>query len=236
MKKLMHLGLLILFCTLRVMAQGTFVYTNNDRTPNTLSAFSAAVDGSLSPVPGSPFTTGGNGGGFRRESHHDCRGEELLYAGTAAATMSALFRSTPFTGVLTSVPGSPFATGGVADSFGMSLTATPDDKFLVVANGASRTISVFSVAANGSLSPVRISIFKRSQWTINQRQGDFGRKISGCILGGQIFMFNISATGALMAVPDHQHRTQERPVLIATAQARSFCGPWRRYEFPGRCF
>src|SRR5262249_16010099 len=46
-------------------AQGapTFVYTNNDRSPNTVTAFAVAANGSLSPVPGSPFLTGGNGAG-----------------------------------------------------------------------------------------------------------------------------------------------------------------------------
>ena len=40
MKKLIHLFLLMVFCTLRVMAQGSFVYTNNDRL--------------LTPSPGFP--------------------------------------------------------------------------------------------------------------------------------------------------------------------------------------
>src|SRR5262249_52945641 len=54
------------FCSASLMAQRTFVYTNNDRSPNSISAFSAAANGSLSPVSGSPFATGGNGaaGGF----------------------------------------------------------------------------------------------------------------------------------------------------------------------------
>jgi 6-phosphogluconolactonase (cycloisomerase 2 family) len=155
MKKLIHLVLLVGFCALRVMAQGTFVYTNNDRTPNTLSAFAAAVDGSLSPVPGSPFATGGSGGGgsvFASNRITTAVVKNFLFAGNGGSDNVSAFSIDPVTGVLTSVPGSPFATGGVAGLSGMSLTTTPDDKFLIVANGSSLNITVFSVAANGALS------------------------------------------------------------------------------------
>src|SRR5712691_4190446 len=43
-------------------AQGNFVYTNDDITgPNTVSAFSVASNGTLAPISGSPFSTGGIG-------------------------------------------------------------------------------------------------------------------------------------------------------------------------------
>src|SRR5215510_10354485 len=37
----------------------SFVYTNNNSTSNSVSAFSVAANGALTPVPGSPFLTGG---------------------------------------------------------------------------------------------------------------------------------------------------------------------------------
>jgi hypothetical protein len=49
-----------------VYAQGNFVYTNDEGLfQNTVSGFSVGPDGSLTPVPGSPFATGGTslGGG-----------------------------------------------------------------------------------------------------------------------------------------------------------------------------
>ena len=66
MQKSAGVFLLTAFCTLTAMAQGTFVYTNNDQVPNSISAFSAAANGTLSSVAGSPFATGGNRsvGGF----------------------------------------------------------------------------------------------------------------------------------------------------------------------------
>src|SRR6516162_9127448 len=156
MKKLSYLFLLTVFCALRVMAQGTFVYTNNDRTPNSISAFSAAANGSLTAIAGSPFATGGNGAGggaFGSNRITTAVVKNFLYVGNSGSNSVSGFSIDPVTGVLTSLPGSPFATGGVAGaSNGMSLTTTPDDKFLIVANGASMTISVFNVAANGTLS------------------------------------------------------------------------------------
>src|SRR5215510_8345503 len=158
MKKLIYLFLLTVFCTVRVMAQGTFVYTNNDRTPNNVSAFSAAANGALSPFAGSPFATGGNGacgGSFAPNRITAAIVKNFLFAGNSGSNNVSGFSINPATGVLTSVPGSPFATGGVAGAVnGMSLTATPDDKFLIAASGMSMTISVFSIAANGALRPV----------------------------------------------------------------------------------
>jgi WD40 repeat protein len=207
MKKLIHLFLLMAFCTLRLMAQGTFVYTNNDRTPNTISAFSADTNGVLSPVAGSPFTTGGNGaggGGFSANRITAAIVKNFLYAGNSGSNNVSAFSIDPATGVLTSVPGSPFATGGVAGvTAGMSLTTTPDDKFLIVANGESKTISVFSVAANGALSLVVGSPFASGATgsLASAKVTSDGKFLAVSSVADGVFMFNISATGALSAIP-----------------------------------
>ena len=206
MKKLIYLFLLMAFCTLRVMAQGTFVYTNNDRTPNTISAFSAAANGALSPIPGSPFTTGGTGAGggfFAPNRITTAVVKDFLYAGNSGSNNVSAFSIDPVTGVLTSVPGSPFATGGVAGGNGMSLTATPDDQFLIVANGASMNITVFSIAANGALSPVAGSPFASgaSGPLASAKVTSDGKFLAVSSAPGNISMFNISATGALTPAP-----------------------------------
>src|SRR5207342_930317 len=97
MKKLMRVVVLTLFCALRVMAQGTFVYTNNDRSPNTVSAFSAAANGALSPVAGSPFTTGGNGGGgfFAANRITTAVVKNFLYAGNSGSNDVSAFSVNP---------------------------------------------------------------------------------------------------------------------------------------------
>ena len=171
MKTSTRLFLLVVVCVASWQAQfriakaqgaPSFVYTNNDRIPNTVSAFSVAATGSLSPVPGSPFLTGGNGAGggfFSANRITAAVVKDFLYAGNAGSNTVSAFSINPTTGVLTTISGSPFATGGVGDGVGISLTATPDDKFLIAANGASMTITVFSIAANGALSQVAGSPF-----------------------------------------------------------------------------
>ena len=202
MKKLLQLVLLLGFCTLRVMAQGTFVYTNNDRTPNNISAFSAAANGALSPVPGSPFATGGNGGGgsvFAANRITTTVVKNFLFAGNGGSDNVSAFSIDPLTGILTTVPGSPFATGGVAGLNGMSLTVTPDEKFLIVANGSSLNITVFSIAANGALSPVAGSPFASGAGgpLASAKVTSDGKFLAVSSSPGSVFMFSISATGVL---------------------------------------
>ena len=206
MKKLVHLFLLMAFCTLPSMAQSAFVYTNNDRTPNTISAFSAAANGALSPIPGSPFTTGGTGAGGGSFSSNRITAavvKNFLFAGNSGSNNVSAFSIDPVTGVLTSVPGSPFATAGVAGGTGMSLATTPDDNFLIVANGDSMTLSVFSIAANGALSPVAGSPFASgaSGPLASAKVTSDGKFLAVSSSPGAISMFSISATGALTPVP-----------------------------------
>jgi DNA-binding beta-propeller fold protein YncE len=203
MQKAAGVFLLTAFCTLTAMAQGTFVYTNNDQVPNSISGFSAAANGALSPVAGSPFATGGNGsgGGFAAANRITTAViDNVLYAANTASNNVSAFSINPVTGVLTALPGSPFATGGIAgSSAGMSLTATPDKKFLIAANGTSATITVFSVAANGTLSPVPGSPFASgaSGQLISAKATSDGKFLAVSATSGTILMFTISAAGAL---------------------------------------
>src|SRR5690349_10104474 len=52
---------LLLSSAASALAQGNFVYVNNNifGGPNTVSAYSVGANCSLTPVPGSPFPTGG---------------------------------------------------------------------------------------------------------------------------------------------------------------------------------
>ena len=125
----------------------------------------------------------------------------LLYAANGASNNVSAFSINPATGVLTSVPGSPFATGGNAGQ-GISLTATPDDKFLIAANGGSRTITVFSIAANGALSQIAGSPFNSgasaSDGLISAKVTSDGKSLA-VSSGADIFMLNISAAEMLAA-------------------------------------
>jgi 6-phosphogluconolactonase (cycloisomerase 2 family) len=188
------------------MAQDpTFVYTNNDRTPNSVSAFLAGASGALTPVPGSPFPTGGNGAGggfFASNRITTAVVKDFLYAANSGSNNVGAFAINPSTGGLTAVAGSPFATGGSADGIGMSLTATPDDKFLIAANGASMTLTVFSIAADGSLIQVPGSPFASGAGgpLASAKTTADGKFLAVSSAPGVISMFNISATGGLTPV------------------------------------
>ncbi len=166
-------ALMVLFglalLTTSLHAQSTFVYTNNGtiNAPNSVSAFSVGPGGALTPVAGSPFLTGGNGGtgesGPRRIAVTTIPGNFLYATNDASNTISG-FSIDTVTGALTPVPGSPFATGEFSVQ-NISLAVTPDGQFLYAGNVAfapSNTISAFSIASNGALMPIPGSPFPGS--------------------------------------------------------------------------
>ena len=150
---------------------GTFLYLNDDNSvANTVSAFSInQATGQLTPVAGSPFATGarGTGGFFAANRIAVASGRNLLFVSSAADQSIAVFSINPTTGVLTAVAGSPFAGGGVMGRGGaVEVNQTGD--LLFVGNNTSKNISVFSVAANGTLTTVLGSPF-----TLNHSNGTF---------------------------------------------------------------
>src|SRR5690242_15214079 len=147
--------------TTTTRAQGNFVYTNDDITgPNTVSGFSVASNGTLTPVPGSPFATGGTGTGvccLNRPTIGNV-GNFLFTSNTGSNNVS-VFSINAGTGALSLVAGSPFATGGSGDPFGIALSPTPDGMFLMAANSGSNNLTVFSIAGSGALTPIAGSPF-----------------------------------------------------------------------------
>jgi len=163
------------------------------------------ANGALSPVAGSPFATGGTGAGggfFASPRITTAVVKDFLYAANGGSNNVTAFTINPVTGVLTAVAGSPFATGGVADGVGISLTATPDDKFLIAANGLSMNLTVFSIAADGSLSQVPGSPFPSGAGgeLASARVTSDGKFLAVSSVPGNISMFNISAIGGLTPV------------------------------------
>jgi 6-phosphogluconolactonase (cycloisomerase 2 family) len=185
----------------------TFVYTNNDLSPNSVSAFSVAANGALSPVPGSPFLTGGTGIGgglFASNRITTAIVKNFLYVGNSGSNNVSAFSVDPTTGVLTTVPGSPFTTGGSADGLGISLATTPDDSFLIAANGGSVNITVYSIATNGALTPVPGSPFSAGPGGFPDgiKVTPDGKFLAAASPGtNTVSMFSISPLGGLIPVP-----------------------------------
>lgn len=150
--------LLLLFCAADASAERRFVYTNDDVAgPNTVSGFRVESDGTLVPVPGSPFLTGGTGsrGGFFASNRVAVfANRDLLFASNSGSNDVSVFRVDRLTGALIPVAGSPFPSGGAA-GLGISLAATPDGRFVIAANAGTRNLMVFTVAATGALRPIQ---------------------------------------------------------------------------------
>lgn len=110
--------------------------------------FSIAADGSLSQVPGSPFSTFGRPTGI----DINCSGQYLFAGdGTTGYEYVEVYTIGPG-GVLTSIPGSPFEDSSALNSNGVLLS--PDGNFLYVTNQQSETATTFAVASDGALTPV----------------------------------------------------------------------------------
>ncbi len=178
------------------MAQ-TYVYVNNQSTANSVAGFSVSATGALSPVAGSPFTTGGIG------STTTCQGLDrmvinaaanLLFISNSGDQTISVFQINPTTGSLTVAPGSPYASGLTLDSCqGISLAATPDGKLLMASSNGQ--IHSFFVAANG--------ILTSGPFTTNCCSPTVGMKISpsGQLLAlaneVSVSLYTINADGSL---------------------------------------
>ncbi|MBZ5533572.1 MAG: beta-propeller fold lactonase family protein [Acidobacteriia bacterium] len=136
-------------------APGNYVYVNNQTVANSVNAYSVSSTGALSPLPGSPYATGGVGAnvlcyGLNRITISGAN--NLLFVANTGNQTISVFQINPATGALTPAAGSPFASGLTLDSCqGLSLAVTPDGAFLMASSNG--LINTFSVAANGSLAP-----------------------------------------------------------------------------------
>jgi len=133
-------------------AQSRFVYTNDDlSTGNTVSGF-LDTNGALTPLPNSPFSTGGrgSGGGDIAANRVAIAGGKFLYASNGATGNISAFSIDPNQGGLVLVPTSPYPVG--TTGFGdISLAASPDGLSLFAGVGANNTVVRFSINADGSL-------------------------------------------------------------------------------------
>jgi hypothetical protein len=157
MRWLLQSVLVVTFLTViptYVCAQREFAYTNDSEVygPNTVTGFSIATDGTLRIIPGSPFPTGAKAasGYYIGNADYTIRVKgDLLFVSNDASI--SVFKIDPDTGALLRVPSSPFAIAGAASGYGIALAVSPDRHFLFAGDVHATAISVFTIAANGSL-------------------------------------------------------------------------------------
>jgi 6-phosphogluconolactonase len=154
----------ILLFAIASFAQNNFVYTNDNFSPNTVSVFKVSPsNGALTLVPGSPFLTGGNGGGNDVNAENITTATQgtasFLYAANNGSSTVSAFAINPKTGTLVPVPGSPFQVGPNTSGSTMSLTASPNGKFLFQVDESSTFIRTFNIAVNGVITEAAGSPF-----------------------------------------------------------------------------
>ena len=118
--------------------------------------FSIGDDGSLTPVPGSPFRVGGEAA---TSAEFNCA-SNLLFVGEHSGPTTTDVFNVASNGTLTPIQGSPFIqnSGNIGNS-GQVVALSPNEQFLFVSNTFSNTVTVWSVAPSGSLALVPGSSF-----------------------------------------------------------------------------
>jgi 6-phosphogluconolactonase (cycloisomerase 2 family) len=127
-----------------------YVYANNDDDSggdhNIVTAFKVSNTGQMSVI--NTYQTGGLGtGGYNavntvaaaKVGSTDC-----LFVSNGGSNNVSAFTINPANGTLTAVTGSPFASGGTGNNFGIGL-AVADNKLLFAGNTVSNNISVFVI-------------------------------------------------------------------------------------------
>jgi|GEM_PF-1145633 len=199
------------------LAAQNYIYTNNDlNTANSVSGFSVDTNGSLSPVPGSPFATGGNGIYGYSYAHSLYSPNRIivvnnfLYASNAASNNVSAFTIGTGTGTLTAVAGSPFATNAVDNPqySGISLAATPDGKFLYAGSTGFDgqfvgSITIFNIVSSGALTMVGSAPVAAGGPVYSLKVSPDGKFLFAALSqSSQIAVFAIQSDGSLQAVPN----------------------------------
>lgn len=137
--------------SMAISPNGSFLYTANP-TQGTIAGFAIASDGSLSPVPGSPFAVGTAGTSPSFLAVHPSG--SFLYAADPGNN-AVLGFSIGSNGAISPIAGSPFAAGlGTA-----ALSMTPQGSFLYASNSGDNTLSGYSISNSGALTQVSGSPF-----------------------------------------------------------------------------
>jgi len=199
------LSLLAVVGFLSSPADAQFLYVNNNGSPNVISAFHFNSAGTLTPVPGAPFPTGGNGGlcfdiGSTRTIHPS--GGRLYATNSASGNVSGFNIAND--GSLTPVPGSPFPMSAGGNPIGVAASA--NGQFLFVGRGFflmpfGSGIDVFQINADGSLTLVPGSPFGVGGGAGFDVLFDARRKnVISDVNNYEVSVFNAAKTGALVPI------------------------------------
>ena len=191
--------ILMLLSPVMAHAQGNYVYVNNQDVANSVAGFSVSAGGTLAPVPGSPFLTGGVG------SSTTCSGldritisapQNLLFVSNSGDQTISVFQINPASGTLTPA-GAPVPSGLTLDLCqGISLAATPNGSFLMASSNGQ--VQTFAIGVGGTLTPGALTASCCSP-SIGMKISAHGQLLALANENG-VAIFTINADGSLTAV------------------------------------
>jgi 6-phosphogluconolactonase len=187
------------------------VYVNdNTAGTNTIAAFNRHADGTLTPVPGSPFPTGGAGPGVGVASQGSLQvtgSGRYLLAVDAGSNQISVLRIRP-NGTLGLVPGGVVASGGV-----LPVSIAIHGRLVYVANAGlgGSDYTGFRLGRHGRLRPIpgsTVALPDGSQPGDVLFNGD-GTNLVGTRVGtSEIDSFAVGAGGRLTAAPGSPYPAQ----------------------------
>jgi len=169
---------------------GNFLFETNIAPPNGVLAFSVGSGGALSLIGGSPFTVPGQTGNSNPFGVVVDVSGKFVYETMSMTNQIAAWSLDSTSGVLTSVPGSPFSTG-LLPTF-MVTTG----KFLFAMN--SGAISAYTIdPTTGVLTAVNGSPFSAGVSAGLAIDSSGARLYAAAAAGNSIFAFTINSDGSL---------------------------------------
>jgi 6-phosphogluconolactonase len=207
MKKACFVCPLLLFAiTAFGQNNNNFVYTNDNFSPNTVSAFQVSPStGALTLIPGSPFPTGGNGGahdvGPQTITTATQGTKSFLHAANAGSGTVSAFVIDSRAGNLTAVPGSPFTVAAPNSGNTLSLGASPDGHFLFEVDESSTLIHTFNISPTGALAEAAGSPFDSGAFPEGVKVSPNGKFLAvGLKSMDAVGVYAIGASGSLTPV------------------------------------
>jgi len=174
-------------------AQETLFCGNN--VSGNVSVYTVNPDGTLTQIPGSPFSAGTNPQAVSLTAD----GRLLAVVNATASTVEELrvFSVGP-TGALTEAPGSPYLVGD--GPLGMDIGGPPGIEFCIVPSASSDRIHVFSISGL-TLTEVPGSPFLTGDFPVEADVSPDGQYLFVSLISSAVAAYSIGPTGTLTAVP-----------------------------------
>jgi len=205
---------------------GLFVLTTDSARNRVCVHRSDRETRALTPIPGSPFSTGGTS---TQRIAMDPAGE-FVFVTNSSSNNVTVFSLDLDTGALTPVAGSPFAAG----SEPLDVSTDGFGRFLYVANNLSNSISAFSIdRSNGVLTPIAGSPFSMGSFLSRVEADPLGRFVYA-MDGQRVFVLSIGASGALTAAAGSPLALNPGPSAIAADPSGQFLLVTQRTRFIGQ--